>query len=649
MSLKRKTKRKKKTPGPGGTPPKARFMDVQRELEKGLRHHRAGRLKEAEKIYAKILKVNPNLPACLHLRGFVAHQRGKNDEAIEHIGKAIERDPNQAVFHYNLASPYLAQRRLDEAIACYQKALRLNPELIQAHVNLGNVLQEQGRGTEAVHHYSIARELNPDDFLVHLNMANALHGQGKFEEAISCYEQALRLKPDLAEAHYNMGIAYKEKGEIEKALSCYQKALNINRDDFRAYYNMGNAFQEINKLDDAIACYQRAVEIKPENVDAYYHVGNALTNQGRFRDALSWYRKALHVRPDSAEAFYSMAKARKTTRQDADEMFELVRQLKKAELSDDGYTYMNFALGKIYDDLGLYEDAFHHYEKANKRERSAHNFEPESYENFVTRIIDTFNADFFDQKRSWGKDSQAPIFIVGMPRSGTSLVEQIVSSHSQVFGAGELDFFFQLERKFSAEREPATYPEFMGWFDRKAANRVSNDYLELISNLSQSEGEVAHVTDKMPYNFLFLGFLHALFPKARFIHCQRHPLDNGLSIYFQKFAREHHYAYDLDEIGLYYKEYRRLMAHWFEVLSTKIFQINYEDLVCHQEGLSRELIAFCGLEWDSKCLLFHKSDRPVFTSSNWQVRQPMYKSSINRWKNYASFLAPLHKRLAEFV
>jgi tetratricopeptide (TPR) repeat protein len=625
------------------------FLDVDGELNRAVRYHQSGRLNKAEQIYNKILKVHPNLPDCLHLKGFLAYQWGKNDKAIELITKAIEQNPNNPIYHYNLSLPFLAQSRHDEAIACLQKAAQLDPNLVQAHVNLGNVLQDQGKFDEAMSHYDTARQLHPNDFLLHVNMGNVLQSQGKFMEAISSYDKALSFNPNLAEAHYNMGNAYKAQGKIDQAISCYHKAVEVNPGDSKAYYNMGNAFQELNELGDAIACYQEAIRIRPGGVESYYQLGNVYQHQGRFQDALLWHRKALKLKPDCAEAFYSMTKARKITHHDTDEFFEMGMQLRDAELSEDGHIYMNFGLGKIYDDLGMFEEAFLYYQKANELERSRHHFDPEAHKDFVTRIIRLFDADFLGHHSSWGNDSQTPIFIIGMPRSGTSLVEQIISSHPNVFGGGELDFFFQLERNLAIEGDAVTYPECMQWFDQQTARSVADSYLAFIGNLSASDEKHVYVTDKMPHNFLFLGLLYVLFPQARFIHCQRYPLDNCLSIYFQKFARGHDYAYDLKEIGLCYKEYRRLMMHWYEVLPTTIFQMQYEDLVYRQEELSRQLIAFCGLEWNPNCLDFHTSKRPVFTSSNWQVRQPIYKSSVNRWKNYDQFLLLLRETLIAFL
>ncbi len=646
---KKKAKKKKKARRPRATSTKRPLLDVAGELARGVKYHKAGRLRKAEQIYTNILKVHPDLADCLHLKGFVAHQLGKNETAIEFITKAIQQNPGDSSYHYNLSLPFLALNKLDEAISCLQRTIQLNPELIQAHVNLGNIFQELGRFDEAISHYNKAQQLSPDDPFVHLNMGNVLQSQGKFGEAISSYEKALSLHPAFAEAYYNMGNACKAQGKIEHAVSCYKSAVRLNPGDPNAFHNMGNSFQDLNKLNDAKACYQKAIQIRPDGIEAYYHLGDVFYNQGDFQEALFWHRKALELRPDCAEAFYSMVRGMKITKHDTKEIFEIADRLKECELSEDGRICMNFALGKVYDDLGMFEEAFQHYQKANELERSKHTYHSEESSDSITKIIQTFDAVFFKHSNSWGNDSQAPIFIVGMPRSGTSLVEQIIASHPKVFGAGELDFFFKLERTLASEGRPVTYPEYMQWFDREVAFSVANAYLDSIGNLSASNGKDLYVTDKMPHNFLYLGLIYSLFPNARFIHCQRHPLDNCLSIYFQKFTQEHPYSYDLKELGLSYLDYRRLMAYWDEVLPAKILHVRYEDLVRGQEESSRQLIAYCGLEWDSQCLEFHKNTRPVFTSSNWQVRQPIYKSSMNRWENYDRFLQPLRVLLADFL
>lgn len=648
-SKKQKRRKKKKRPDIRKRGKTYVSFDFGRELDKALHYHQLGELKKAEKICNKILKIAPNDPRLLHLKGFLSFQLGRNNTAIEFMSKAIQTSPSNPTYHYNLALPFVAEGKFSEAISCYQRALQLKPDLTPAFVNMGNVLQELRRSDEAISCYQKALQLSPEDARAHLNMGNAFQGQGEFDEAILCYEKALRLKPDFVEAHYNMGNAFKAEGRLHEAIAGYEKAVKLRPDDFSALYNMGNAYQELNKLDVAISYYRKGLEIKPDDAGAHNNMGNCFKSQGKFNEAISCYTKALEKNPGCAEAFYHLANAKKTTPDDRKAILRLADQLNESQLTEDGCIYKNFALGKIHDDLGQFEEAFEYYRLGNSQERLKHEFNPESHGEYISRIIGIFNADFFSNKGSWGNDSPMPIFIFGMPRSGTTVVEQIVSSHPKVLGAGELDYFFRLERQLATRRQPSSYPEYTQWMDQETARHISDGYLRLIGNLSQSSGNLAHVTDKMPHHFLFLGLLSVLFPKARFVHCQRHPLDTCLSIYFQKFAREHHYAYDLTDIGRFYKAYRKLMAHWHDVLHTEILEVRYEDLVCRQEEISHQLIAFCGLEWDSQCLHFFKSDRPIFTSSNWQVRQPMYQSSVERWKNYARFLGALRDLLEDFV
>lgn len=649
MSRKKQRRKKKTSPSRMKAATGMATFDIAKQLDKALQCQASGDLDKADKISKKILKVDPGHPDAIHLRGFIAHQAGKHDKAIALFKKAIQRNPNNPLYHYNLALPFISQRKWNEAISCYQKALALRPDLIPAHVNMGNLLQQLGKIEEAISCYRKALEIRPNDPFAHLNMGNALQSQGDFEGAISCYQEALRFKPDLTQAYYDMGNTFKAAGKLREAISCYEKALRMDPDEFSAVYNMGNTYQDLNKLDDAISCYKRALEIQPDNPNAYNNMGNALETQGNFGEAISCYFKALEIQPTYAEAFYHLARAEKITDQNKEAILQWASQLSESQLSEDSAVYLNFGLGKVYDDLRQFEKAFEHYRLGNKLERSQHDFDAESHAAYISRIIETCNADFLQDRQSWRDNSQMPIFIFGMPRSGTTLVEQIVSSHPKVLAGGELDFFFQLEPKSTPEGQPLSYPEYLSLVDQQTARDISSKYLQLIRNLAESAEGQNRVTDKMPHNFLFLGFLCLLFPNAKFIHCQRHPLDTCLSIYFQRFAREHHYAYDLIDIGSSYREYHRLMGHWHDILPIQIFEVTYEGMVGNQEEVSRELIAFCGLEWDSRCLDFHKSERPVFTSSNWQVRQPMYTSSVGRWKNYERFLGPLKELLTDYL
>jgi hypothetical protein len=243
-----------------------------------------------------------------------------------------------------------------------------------------------------------------------------------------------------------------------------------------------------------------------------------------------------------------------------------------------------------------------------------------------------------------------PIFIFGMPRSGTTLVEQIIASHPNVYGGGELQFFNQMDQNLvSILKSNERYPECMHFIDNQTAYDMAELYIKKTREIVGLSKDYIRISDKNPFNFYHLGLISLLFPKASFIHCQRHPLDTCISIYFQHFLAGNYFAYDLRELGQYYLEYLKLMNHWREVLTISIFELKYEDIVQHQEDVSRKLIEFCGLEWDSACLDFYKKERPVFTASNWQVRQPIYTASCGRWQNYEQFLNPLKELLADFI
>jgi tetratricopeptide (TPR) repeat protein len=687
MSDKKKNKRKRSYVHGSSTKrnvPSNEFpFDIDSELRKAVQYHESGQLEKAEEVCVKILRINPNHSESSHLLGLIAHHAGKDDLAISSVNKAIQNDPKNPFYYNNLGNIFQDQGKLDEAISCYQKALQLKPDLARPYNNMGNAFKDQGKLNEAISCYQKALDLQPDYSDAYYNMGIAFEDQNNLNEAISCYQQAIHLKPDYFAAYNNMGNAFKDQGKLDEAISCCQKALQLKPDYAAAYNNMGNAltdqdnldeaiscyqkalqlkpdyaeacnnmgiaFKDQAKLDEALSCYQKALQLKPDYAAAYNNMGVAFQNQGNFDEGNSCFRKALELKPDNAQALYSLVQPQKLSYYETQELFQLAEQLSKQDMSEDDSTLVYFALGKLCDDLGMFEKAFEYYRLANTLAHRKVEFRIDLHREYISKIIQTFTDDLFYRRQTWGSDSKMPIFIVGMPRSGTTLVEQIISSHPDVLGAGELSFFFQIDSKLKSRQIHSLYPEYVQWVDRETAHDISEGYLGHLRNLAKSSANQSRVTDKMPHNYLLLGLMFLLLPKARFVHCQRHPLDNCLSIYFQKFLKEHPYAYDLSEIGRSYSEYQRLMSHWRQVLPTTIFEVTYEELVSRQEQVSQELLEFCGLEWDSRCLEFHKNARPVFTASYWQVRQPIYASSIGRWKHYSKFLGSLKELLADFL
>jgi hypothetical protein len=311
--------------------------------------------------------------------------------------------------------------------------------------------------------------------------------------------------------------------------------------------------------------------------------------------------------------------------------------LKEYKLDDDDEANLRFSLGKAYDDLGEYEKAIQHFDHANRLRQRGTSFNRGARDHLADRLVAKFTADFFSRNVALGSDCELAVLVLGMPRSGTTLVEQILSSHPAVAAGGELTFWNESISTFRADEA--------GRIDPSWASKIAGDYRSLLTTIAPT---AQRVTDKMPHNFHHLGLIHAVFPRARIIHCRRHPVDTCLSIYFQDFARAMHFAYDRDNLVAAYRQYLKLMAHWRSVLpADRFLEIQYEELVADREAMTRKMIAFCGLDWDDACLHSERNPRSVRTASVWQARQPVYKTSVARWRRYEPWLGSLRELLPD--
>jgi tetratricopeptide (TPR) repeat protein len=464
----------------------------------------------------------------------------------------------------------------------------------------------------------------------------------------------LQIRPDHAEAHNNLGNALEGQGKLDEAMASYQRAVDINPDFAQAQYNLGNAFQGVGKLAEAVTCYQRAVQIQPDYARALSNLGVALHGLGRLDEAVVAYQRALQIQPDHAGTYANLAQVRSYTSADKDEIERIEALLNGGELNDSQRCDLHFALGKIYDDCQDWNRAFTNYREGNALVEVTYDNEQTAAR--VDAMMAHCTPPLLQKGSELGDPSELPVLIVGMPRSGTTLVEQILASHPAVHGAGELPHIASIAKDLPQEVDPALgYPACLSKLNQPIARKFAAHYLEQLK--SESQG-VLRVTDKMPSNFLHLGLVAMLLPNARIIHCRRHPLDVCLSCYYRNFTTQTglsyknlttqtglSYTFDLRTLGLYYKQYARLMDHWRQVLPLRMLEVDYEDLVDSQEDISRTLVEFCGLEWDSKCLEFHKTERDVRTASAWQVRQPIYSTSVGRWKHYDECLEPLKDAL----
>jgi hypothetical protein len=370
-----------------------------------------------------------------------------------------------------------------------------------------------------------------------------------------------------------------------------------------------------------------------------------LEAQGKFDEALAEFQEVRRLDPANSMALASLSKlAAAGHYQPSDADRRTMEQLvARPDLPAEDRCRLHFALAWILDRPGSYDPAFAHVRRANELRREIErcrgvSFDLDAHRRLVDRLIAVFTPAYFERVRSFGSDSELPVFIVGMLRSGTSLVEQILASHPEVHGAGELNDIERMIQSLPERLAKEGYPECLARLDTGTARTLADQHLD---KLRQLGGAAARVIDKLPFNFLHLGLIATLLPRSRIIHCRRDARDTCLSCYFQNFADPHPFALDLGLLGRYYREYERLMAHWARVLPLAVFELHYEELTANQEAISRELVAFCGLEWDERCLRFHESNRVVRTASTLQVRQPMYQSSVGRWKHFEAYLVPL--------
>lgn len=571
-------------------------------------------------------------------------QANRVGEALVQFQKLAESDPADAESCYMVGMLCGRQGRLAEAEAALRKAVGLQPRFAQGHLALAQTLELLGRFTDAEHHYG----------------------------------EAAALRPELAEAHDALGRMCQLRGDPQAAVAHHQQALARQPERPASYLLLARAQHQIGELDAAAANIEQVLRSDPHHPEAWYDLAGVRIGQGRYHDALNCIREARRLRPDYLEAqaveayvlehlqdydgalaclapildryeacpVIALVYARlcPQTRDWTAAAARLESLAVRADLQDDLRAKVHFYLGELYDRQGEYLKAFPHIATANRLKRMG--FDRGAWERHITDLMAIFNRDALARAPRAGNCSQRPIFIVGMPRSGTTLVRQMLGMLPDVEPAGELPDLGRLAIALQAMLENTSPANNITQLSREQCDSLAQPYLD---RLNGRFPKALRWIDKMPQNFLHLGLIALLFPMAHVIHCQRDPLDTCLSCYFQEFTGYHPYAYDLADLGFYYRQYHRLMAHWRKALDVALFEIDYEDLVRDPETYGRSLVEFCGLKWDRRCLEFYKSERPVATASLRQVREPIYTASVGRWRHYDAFLQPLKDALGDLA
>ena len=612
-------------------------------LRLAVQSYRAGRRSAAEDICRQILSVEPREPQAWYLLGVFAAEAGNGAAAVDALRRAIVLHPGHVEAHLVLGDALRATHQHEAAVAALTAAVDLRPGTALAHNRLAAALTDLGDLDRAEAEHWRAIESDPAGPQWQVDLGRLLQLRGRHAAAISVYSATIERSPAFAPAYDARATVLGEHLLADEALADHRRAVELAPSDVTAHLNMARTLTVAGDLAGAEACCRRALAIDPASAAAWESVGRARQAHGRFDDAAAAYRRSLDLGPT---ARVSLLLGRIGRLAGPAELARLRGLADDPRAAADDRVAAGFAVGKALDDADRFDDAFAAYAAANAAfkalaARRGHAFDPNDARQDVPVLVEPFTADYFRDRAGWGEPSDLPVFVVGMPRSGTTLVEQIAASHSRVFGAGER-FDIAMLRSRLATPEHGDAPR--RW-DRSDVAREAGSHLHRLAALGRGADRVI---DKMPANIFHLGLIATLFPEARVIVCQRDARDTCLSCFFQRFEQhDHMFSYDLADCGRQHALYARAADHWRRTLPLRSLTVQYEDVVADPPGQSRRLIEFLGLPWEPACLAFHQSDRPVLTASAWQVRQPISTRSVGRWERYQTHLAPLRAALAE--
>ena len=563
------------------------------QLSRLRKTYEAGKFSEAEEVAGLLTEMFPQHPFGWKVLGAVFNQTGRFNEALMPMQKSVELSPQDAEAHNNLGITLQELGRLDEVEAAHRQAIALKPDYAEAHFNLGITLQELGR----------------------------------LDEAEVSYQQAITLKPEYAEAHNNLGNTLQELGRLDEAEASLGEAITLRPDSAEAHNNLGNTLKELGRLDVAEASYRQAIYFKPDYADAHCNLGVTLQDLGRSDEAKASYRQAIALKPDYAEAHHNLATARKFSLRD-EQFFQMKALYDDEAISEVQRCHICFALAKASDDIGELINAFEFYAEGNALRKKQLHYHKEQDKKLFEKLKAYYpHIAANELGAEIASPEHIPIFIVGMPRSGTTLVEQIISSHLLVTGAGELRFVSQFGRSLAVGQTPV---------HREILRAFREQYLKTLQ--ARSRGNTI-VTDKMPQNFRFLGLIAAALPEAKIIHVKRDPAAVCWSNYTQYFAKNTlSYCYSLEDILHYQGLHENLMKFWRHALPGRVYDLDYECLTEDQESESRKLIEHLELNWDDRCLSPQDNQRWISTASNMQARKKVYQGSSSRWRRYLPYL-----------
>jgi tetratricopeptide (TPR) repeat protein len=608
----------------------------------GLIRLQQGRFGDAVSLFRGALKVERRSAyAQLHLGAALAGIKN-HEEAIRHYKKALALEPDTPEIHSNIGHSLQALGRVEQAITHFEKALAINPRHAEASINLGTALAVRGRHEEAVPRFEAAIAIKPNSVEAHKSLAKALDEIERYRDAAEHYEKVLALRPDDAEARTGLGDVLYRLDRPDEAIEQYEKVLAAAPTFSKALNSLGNALHLLGRSAEGVTYLRQALAIDSSDLRTNRDLGSALIALGRFDEARAFLEKAIALSPHKAGCYEALVRCGRITAED--HHFAAMRKLaaNPATLSETEQIDLHYALGNAFADVGEHQQSFDHILAANALKRRQIKFDEGKWLEQFERIQNVFTSQLLRDKARLGALSDLPVFIFGMPRSGTTLIEQILASHPKVFGGGESrELANQVER--IRHPEDPSYPDLVPTMSAEELRRLGASYIEAVRGKSV---QAARITDKMPGNFAFAGLIHLALPKARMIHARRDLRDVAFSCFSLHFGAGHQYTYDLAELGRHCCAYAQLMQHWQTVLPEgAILEVRYEELVADLEHQARRIVTHCGLEWDDACLSFYETERSVHTASAAQVRRPIYQSSIGRWRPHEARLQPLFEEL----
>jgi len=613
----------------------------------GLAYQGLGRSTEAVDQFRRALELRPNFAPAHNNLGIILRELNQHDEALEHFRRAVELDPAYAPALTNLGQMLLDRNQAEEALPHCQEAVRLQPNMAALQHNLGNALRQLERYVEARASYLEALRLEPDLAKAHAHLGLTLVREGQTNDALPWLKRAAELDPADATFQEFLAELYVEREEFTEAIPYWERSLELAKEERAStHLSLGWSLQEDGRRVEAAEHFRTALRLQPDLAGAQLNIGGLLEEEGELEEAEAAFREALRLQPNFALPHARLATLLRGKLSDID-FNSLEERLTDPQLAPELRARLSFALAHVLDARGDHARAADSLREANaltiEQKKGRREYGPAEHERFVDGLLKTFNSELLTRTAGQGSPTRLPVFVLGLPRSGTTLIEQILASHSRVHGAGELRLgrqsFESIPSVLGREGPPL---ECVPLLDPFSIRKLAEQHLERWKALAP--GQADRITDKMPDNYMYIGFLSMLFPQATFIHCRRDLRDVAVSCWMTDF-RSIVWANNIEHIASRFQQYQRLMDHWRSVLPVPIHEVDYEETVDDLEAVAHRLVAACGLDWEPACLEFHRHQRPIRTASVTQVRQPVYKGSVARWKNYEPALAELFAKL----